>query len=473
MTSSDRARRAEVEAARASVSLERIQTLQLAIQLHPDQAGSYRSQTLTLRDRIASNLSTLAGLAPGATSRNLTAASATFDRALTPTGDPVADAISVNQAAQVFADELDSANRFFSREANHQNQFTRYGALVLFISRATMIGALATVLFRMQRRATALLTQKEAWFRGLVQHGVDVITVVDRGGNIRFQSQSLARVLGRDVQSVVGSPYAELIHPDDRDQFAGLVDGVLGTPDATADTELRLVHADGTTRSVEVVASNHHDNPDIGGLLLTAHDVSERNELMAELRHRASHDALTGLPTKTLLFDRLRQALARAGRRQERIGVLFLDLDGFKQVNDTLGHEAGDFTLRTAAERIVRSVRPMDTVSRIGGDEFIVLLELIDECSLEGIVNRVAAAIAEPAVWNGHTIAVTASIGAAVGGDPNDTEEELVRRADDAMYAAKRRRKEDAQALERPRGRSDSRLRNGPVGSRRGFVQVG
>lgn len=159
-----------------------------------------------------------------------------------------------------------------------------------------------------------------------------------------------------------------------------------------------------------------------------------------ELTRRALHDPLTGLPNRTLLSDRLTHALARAQRQDGHIAVLFLDLDGFKEVNDRHGHAAGDEVLVEVARRLNGELRKMDTAARLGGDEFVLLCEdLAGEPEATLIAQRVSAAVCAPVVLNGAEVAIAASVGLAVSGSPDDTAEGLLRAADAAMYKIKHR----------------------------------
>jgi diguanylate cyclase (GGDEF)-like protein len=181
-----------------------------------------------------------------------------------------------------------------------------------------------------------------------------------------------------------------------------------------------------------------------GGAVYQAlvHHVRLRRETEARLVHQAYHDPLTDLPNRALLRDRLEQALARAGRRGEPVAVLFLDLDRFKLVNDSLGHAAGDRLLESVADRLAGCARPGDTVARLGGDEFTVLLDgLSDAAEAEAVAARLADALDAPFVLDGHEVAVTASIGIAVGGPGQTNPVDLLHDADVALYRAKERGK--------------------------------
>jgi diguanylate cyclase (GGDEF)-like protein len=188
-----------------------------------------------------------------------------------------------------------------------------------------------------------------------------------------------------------------------------------------------------------MVLRNLTDDPAINGLVLNYRDITEQRTLADQLHHQALHDALTGLPNRALILDRVEQALVRARRRRSPIAVLFLDLDGFKAVNDTYGHAAGDQFLQAVSARLSGAVREADTIGRLGGDEFVVLAE---ESSLDAgpevIAERQRDVLAEPFHLEGPdklTVHAQASIGIAIG--LRDRAEELLRDADVALYAAK------------------------------------
>ena len=201
----------------------------------------------------------------------------------------------------------------------------------------------------------------------------------------------------------------------------------------------RLLHRDGSWPWCETIAANLFAEPAVRGIVLTTRDVTEQENLRLDLARRATHDDLTGLPNRALFSDRLEHALARRpdanalGR-----AVFFIDLDRFKTVNDSLGHQAGDDALRAVAERLTACLRSGDTVARLGGDEFVVLLEdVTDPTSVEEIADRILAAVAQPLALGGAETRLTASLGIAVS-RPDVSPEALLREADSAMYAAKR-----------------------------------
>ena len=187
-------------------------------------------------------------------------------------------------------------------------------------------------------------------------------------------------------------------------------------PGVTAAETWRVRHRDGTWLHTETVAANLLEDPNVRGLVLNTRDVSDRKELEAQLVHQAFHDGLTGLANRTLFAERVEHTLARSGR--DDLAVLFIDLDDFKHVNDSLGHAAGDQLLVAAARRLQGCLRPTDTAARLGGDEFAVLLERVtDADAAVGVAGRVLDTLHQPFGLNGRTIPIKASLGAAVGRD--------------------------------------------------------
>jgi two-component system cell cycle response regulator len=172
-----------------------------------------------------------------------------------------------------------------------------------------------------------------------------------------------------------------------------------------------------------------------------------------EMESLALHDALTGLPNRRLLMDRLSLAITHAHRNKRTMAVMYLDLDGFKQINDTLGHDAGDKLLNMVAARMAAAVRQEDTVARLGGDEFVIALwELIHADGLARLVSKVIQAVSQPYVINGHTVSVTTSVGVSIYPTHGDDADTLMKNADLALYEAKRAGKNDYRIATRPLG---------------------
>jgi diguanylate cyclase (GGDEF)-like protein len=232
--------------------------------------------------------------------------------------------------------------------------------------------------------------------------------------------------------------FAAITHPDD---LAHDVEGLQEMVDGVRDrfqTEKRYIHADGRVIWISLSSTivRGADGEPLY-LLSQMQDISERKQTEAALAHRASHDDLTGLPNRSLLEDRLVLALNRQRRERKPVAVLYLDLDGFKDVNDTHGHDAGDFVLVAVAKRITALVRPSDVVSRLGGDEFAVLCESMDEAAATKLAKRIVEVVPKPIDAGSVSLTVAPSIGISLTRDPNTRPADLLADADAAMYFAK------------------------------------
>ncbi|WP_443056617.1 putative bifunctional diguanylate cyclase/phosphodiesterase [Streptomyces sp. NBC_00667] len=288
---------------------------------------------------------------------------------------------------------------------------------------------------------TQELAQKENHFRSLVQGSSDVIMIAAPTGTLRYVSPAAAGVYGREAEDLVGTELAALIHPDDLGRVVHEVRRFLATPPAEEPTtriECRFKSGAGEWLNVESTVNRHQ-----GGLILNSRDVTERVRLQAQLQHSAEHDALTDLPNRALFTRRVRQALTGRRAGDHSTAVLFIDLDGFKAVNDTIGHQAGDELLVEAGRRLQDSVRAGDTAARLGGDEFAALIvgdgsrdRSAREYQVREIADRLRATLSQPYRISGSEVRVAASIGVAFA-DPGITPSDLMRNADLAMYRAK------------------------------------
>jgi diguanylate cyclase (GGDEF)-like protein/PAS domain S-box-containing protein len=318
----------------------------------------------------------------------------------------------------------------------------------MLVTALVVIRQLLAVRENVRLLAENAVRQNEARFRSLVQHSSDVIIVTRPNGVMRFVSPSANRVFGYDPSEMVGRPISTLLHPDDRDRAVTLFEHVTRTPGVTGPVEWRFRQLDGSWLSAEILATNLTGDPTVRGVVLNTRDVSERKRLEEQLTHQAFHDPLTGLANRALFRDRVSHALALAQRQSNPITVLFLDLDDFKRVNDSLGHAEGDRLLIAAAERFLSCARAADTVARLGGDEFAILLE--HSAGPEGraeLLERLATAMGHPFTLSGNQVQVTASIGVATAG-AGESADDLLRNADVAMYAAKRRGKGRSETYE-------------------------
>ncbi len=249
--------------------------------------------------------------------------------------------------------------------------------------------------------------------------------VVAADGTCQAVNAAFGRLLGQSAAALAGRAYIDLLSADERRRVP-----VPGAP-----LEQRFaMERDGDLWAVVSAGSLPS-----GRRLLSVQDVTERKRTESDLVHAALHDSLTNLPNRRLLHDRLTTALARAVRSHETVAVIFLDLDGFKAVNDTHGHQTGDALLVAIAGHLAAGLRACDTVARLGGDEFVVVCSDLDgEDSLGALTERVQHAVRQPITVRGVPTAVSASLGVAVAGPWARTPAALLRLADVAMYHAKR-----------------------------------
>lgn len=284
-------------------------------------------------------------------------------------------------------------------------------------------------------------------FRSLVQRSSDVFTIVDPVGAVRYQSPSFERLTGTAAPDSLGRPVEELLHPDDAGRLLRLL---TDRTVAAAPLALRWRHGADGWRETETLVTDLVEDPSVGGWVLNTRDVTERARLERERRAleerlawRASHDTLTGLANRAAFADRLDELASGPGDAD--FAVLFVDLDRFKPVNDTLGHAAGDHVLCTVADRMRTSVRggadgrDPDLVCRLGGDEFAVILTGASTSRACASARRLLDVIAQPINVAGIEVSITTAIGVAVSRPDREHPEQAVRHADLAMYHAKQR----------------------------------
>ncbi|MGQ0647813.1 MAG: putative bifunctional diguanylate cyclase/phosphodiesterase [Gemmatimonadaceae bacterium] len=265
------------------------------------------------------------------------------------------------------------------------------------------------------------------------------IALLDRSSGIVHANAALEQFLGYTLVELRGRRMTDFSSPEDADEALAMVREVAsGRRDGGA-AEGRFVCRDGSLRWGALSISSAGTSASVQ-FVAVLQDVTERKALEAKLVHQATHDPLTELPNRALFLDRVEHALSRSARGAERVAVIFLDLDGFKAVNDTLGHGAGDRLLQVVARRLLGATRGCDTVARLGGDEFAVLLGQIDALAgAEAVVERVVSSLRQPVeVGSDRSVSVGASFGIAVYSGLENTAE-LLRNADVAMYEAKLR----------------------------------
>jgi diguanylate cyclase (GGDEF)-like protein/PAS domain S-box-containing protein len=296
---------------------------------------------------------------------------------------------------------------------------------------------------------TTDLRRSHERYRSLVQNSADVNMILAADGTIAYESPAVERVLGFSPDGRIGRSALDSIHPDDRAWGERMLADVVASPGAMATGELRLAHADGSWRWIEAVGKNLFDDPAVVGLVVNYRDITSRKTLEDELRHQAFHDSLTGLANRALFVDRLDHALSLSNRTNRPLAVLFIDLDDFKTINDSLGHGEGDAILVGVAERLREALRSGDTIARMGGDEFAVLVEDPPAASAPtDVADRLLGVLQAPFTRGGKELFVHASVGVAVLTSRKQTADELLRNADVSMYMAKQKGKNRVEVFE-------------------------
>ncbi|MGO9903156.1 MAG: putative bifunctional diguanylate cyclase/phosphodiesterase [Solirubrobacteraceae bacterium] len=281
----------------------------------------------------------------------------------------------------------------------------------------------------------------EARFRSLVQHTHDLITVLDSNATVIYQSPSIERSLGYAPEEIAGTQFDRLLVPAQSVRLLHLLaDGPAHSGSDGEVIECSLRHRNGSIRQFEILYTNLLHDDAVHGIVLNGRDISERKTFEAQLEHQAFHDPVTLLPNRALLNERVRHALARTRREQGSLAVIFLDLNDFKTINDSLGHAAGDLVLLEVAKRLSTSIRASDTAARFGGDEFAILLEqTTGPEEVADTAERIMELLKRPLHVEGKEIVVRASMGIAVCDHQSTADaDELIRNADAAMYIAKR-----------------------------------
>jgi diguanylate cyclase (GGDEF)-like protein/PAS domain S-box-containing protein len=307
---------------------------------------------------------------------------------------------------------------------------------------ATLAAEVALALQSATLTEESLNRRSEARLGSLVQNASDVICIVGEDDIVRYASPSVQRMFGYLPSAVLGGLFTDIVHPDEQQRVVAFIAATAGRPLGHPEkADFRIRHEERGWLDVEALGTNLLEDETVNGIVLNIRDMSERRTFEAELEHQAFHDSLTGLPNRALLHNRLEHALAGARRATAPVALLFLDVDGLKDINDTLGHASGDKVLQEIGRRLDECVRGTDTAARIGGDEFGVMIQGPESGmrSIE-IAERVTSALTFALTLDGKQVSIATSMGIAFSGTEGSgalNADELLRDADAAMYMAK------------------------------------
>ncbi|MEO5702838.1 MAG: EAL domain-containing protein [Gammaproteobacteria bacterium] len=282
------------------------------------------------------------------------------------------------------------------------------------------------------------LQASEQRFRSLIENSSDAIALFTTDGTVLYASPATTRILGYELSEFVGRSVFDFVHPDDHEMVMSRLHEVVQKPDAMIKVSAYFRHKDDSWRFLEGIFNNLLDDPSVGAIVNNYRDLTDARHYQEQLEYQANHDTLTGLSNRNLLHDRLSQAIVYAQRYQRLVVVAFIDLDNFKIINDSLGHNVGDQLLKMVAARLTESMRKGDTVARHGGDEFVLILN--DQESMETItyvMRKILDIVSLLFLVEGREIYITCSIGFSIYPQDGKDAETLLKNADAAMYRAK------------------------------------
>jgi PAS domain S-box-containing protein len=307
----------------------------------------------------------------------------------------------VRSTSELLRKTLDAAAARASAAGDQADRHADTGSLVALAAAMLLIAALAWGIRRAGRRSRTveqrIRDRSAERFRALVQNATEIIAVVDARGNVLdVTGAALQRVLGYDREAIVGGNLADLVPEGDHARMRSALSRIATPGTRPRITEWEVMHRDGRIVHLESVGNNMLHDDTVGGLVLTLRDVTERRAMEERLRHQAFHDGLTGLTNRSRFLDRVGHALDRSRRSGAGVAVLFVDVDDFKTVNDSLGHAVGDQLLSEVAQRVALALRSGDTAARLGGDEFAVVVVAAGASTASVVAERILAALAEP-----------------------------------------------------------------------------
>lgn len=286
--------------------------------------------------------------------------------------------------------------------------------------------------------AEMALTASEHKFRAVIEEATDLIHITDANGVFTYVSPSHERIVGYAPQDLIGKNIFNFIHPADKKQVHIAWAAAFESAENIVTVECRLRHANGSWVTIEVIGRNCLEDPDIRGLITNARDTSERALVQEQLRYQLLHDNLTDLPNRTLLLEILGDFIKKAAKAKQKLGLIVLDINRFRDINDTFGYIKGDRLLSDVACRLRQAVSDPGTIARLSGDEFAIVLPIDNLETIAETLSALKTMLEEPFTIENHTLQIDASMGISLYPDHGNDPITLLRKADVAMFAAKR-----------------------------------
>ncbi|MGA3282134.1 MAG: PAS domain S-box protein [Smithella sp.] len=298
-----------------------------------------------------------------------------------------------------------------------------------------------------RHRMEKALRQSEERYRSILETIQEGYFEIDLKGQYTFFNDSMCRIHGYSKEELMGMNHREHTDKETKNKLFQVFNKIYNTGEPAKEVDWQIKRKDGTKRYIETSVSPKKDSSGkLTGFRGIIRDITERKQAEERIQYQATHDALTGLPNRLMFIEQLNQAIRSAQRNKRQLAVFFIDLDRFKVINDSLGHDAGDQLLQEIAKRFKQSLRAVDVVARLGGDEFIILIEDVDELSqVETFAHKILSSAIKPMILLGEECRVTASIGISIYPSDGEDEQTLMKNADMAMYFAKEEGKNNYQ----------------------------
>jgi diguanylate cyclase (GGDEF)-like protein/PAS domain S-box-containing protein len=298
-----------------------------------------------------------------------------------------------------------------------------------------------------RKRIEEALRQSEEKYRTILESIQEGYFEVDLNGNFTFCNDSMSRLTGHSKEKLLGMNHKQFTNEETAKEVFQAFNEVYDTGEPSKGFDWQIIRKDGGEGYIEASLTLKKDSSDKPtGFKGMIRDITERKRIEQQINYMATHDTLTGLPNRLMFNQLLNHAIRSAQRHGKQLAVLFIDLDRFKTINDSLGHEAGDRLLKEIARRFKKSLRAVDVVGRLGGDEFIILTEEVDELSqIETLAHKILTTTIQPMVLQGEECRITASIGISIYPGNGTDEQTLMKNADIAMYFAKEEGKNNYQ----------------------------